>query len=52
MFIFPSLFRASATPSTNLLSDVSVHDAMMKLRHVAMIAVERFIVDMILAMRI
>ena len=38
----PSLMRASATPSTNELSDVFVHDAMIKPRHVAIIAVERF----------
>ena len=39
---FPSFLRASVTPSTNELSDVFVHDAMMKPRHVAIIAVERF----------
>jgi hypothetical protein len=37
------LMRASATPSTNEPSDVFVHDAMIKQRHVAKNAVERFI---------
>ena len=40
----PSLMRASATPSTNEPSDVFVHDAMIKLRHVAINAVERFMI--------
>lgn len=40
----PSLLRASVTPSTNELSDVFVHDAIIKLRHVASIAVERFMI--------
>jgi hypothetical protein len=44
MLTLPSLFKASVTPSMNELSDVSVHDAMMKLRHVAIIAVERFMI--------
>ena len=41
---FPSLFMASLTPSTNELSDVVVHDAMMRLRNVAKNAVERFMI--------
>lgn len=41
---FPSLFMASLTPSTNELSDVVVHDAMIRLRNVAKNAVERFMI--------
>ena len=44
MLTFPSLFRASLTPSTNELSDVVVHDAMIRLRNVAKNAVERFMI--------
>lgn len=40
----PSLLRASVTPSMNELSDVFVHDAMMNDRHVAINAVERFMI--------
>ena len=43
MSISPSFFIASVTASTNVVSDGFVHDAKIKLRHVAKNALERFI---------
>lgn len=40
----PPFFKASLTPSMKVFSDVSVHDAIMKLRHAVMSVVERLIV--------
>ena len=40
----PPLLRASVTPSTNGFSDVFVHDAIIKLRQVAINEVECFMI--------
>lgn len=49
IFTLPPFPKASVTPSTNGVSDMCVHDAIMKLIHVAINAVERFIVLIVFA---
>ena len=44
LYIWQIRIWLNVTPSTNELSDVFVHDAIIKLRHVASIAVERFMI--------